>query len=165
MLTAAVIFATGVLSIPSVMVDVGAVPGSIILLAFTVLNGYSAIITGNFRKQYPTCHSIADMAGVVGGAVLRELTGALSIISYIITASSGVIGVSAAANALSSHAACTLWWYLVATVVIFIISSVRKFSQIGWLSWVGFVSVFAAVLVVVYDSATELMPVWMTDIT
>lgn len=108
MLTVAVIFATGVLLIPSVMVDVGAVPGSIILLAFTVLNGYSTILTGSFQKQYPSCHSITDIARVIGGVVHQELTGALSIISYIITALSGVISIFAAANTLSNHAVCTI---------------------------------------------------------
>ncbi|OQD61196.1 hypothetical protein PENPOL_c018G04537 [Penicillium polonicum] len=103
-----IIFATGVLLIPSVMVDVGAVPGSIILLAFTVLNGYSTILTGSFQKQYPSCHSITDIARAIGGVVLQELTGALSIISYIITALSGVISIFAAANTLSNHAVCTI---------------------------------------------------------
>ncbi|KAL4924012.1 uncharacterized protein BDV17DRAFT_295823 [Aspergillus undulatus] len=51
-----VIFATGVLSIPSVMFDSGAVPGSLVLVAFTVLNGYRAIIQGKFRKQRPGCY-------------------------------------------------------------------------------------------------------------
>ncbi|KAL4863819.1 hypothetical protein BDV12DRAFT_189415 [Aspergillus spectabilis] len=123
-----VIFATGVLSISSVMFDFGAVPGSIVLVAFTVLNGYSAIIQGNFRKQHPSCHSIADMAGVVGGVALQELTSVLFIGSYVITAASGIAGVSAVINALSTHAACTIWC---------------------WLTWVGFFSVFAGVLVVV----------------
>ncbi|KAL2837697.1 transmembrane amino acid transporter protein-domain-containing protein [Aspergillus pseudoustus] len=144
-----IIFATGVLSIPSVMFDLGAVPGSIVLVSFTVLNGYSAIIQGNFRRRHPSCHSIADMAGVVGGVVLREITSVLFVASYVITAASGIIGVSASLNALSSHAACTIWWSLIATVVIFLCASIRRFSNISWLTWVGFFSVFTAVLVVV----------------
>ncbi|KAL4877946.1 transmembrane amino acid transporter protein-domain-containing protein [Aspergillus karnatakaensis] len=144
-----VIFATGVLSIPSVMFDLGAVPGSIVLVAFTTLNGYGAVVQGNFRNRHPSCHSIADMAGVVGGVPLQELTGFLFIASHVITAASGVIGVSAAINALSTHAACTVWWSFLATVVIFLCASVRKFSHISWLSWVGFFSVLVAILVVV----------------
>ncbi|KAI9045352.1 putative neutral amino acid permease [Aspergillus affinis] len=128
------LFATGILSIPSVMYDLGAFPGAVNLVGWCLLNAYGAIILGDFRNRHPQCHSVADMAGVIGGPIAREIVGSMFIVSYVITAASGVIGVSAAFNALSLHAMCTVWWSVVATVIIAAFASVRKFSHIGWLT-------------------------------
>lgn len=144
------LFATGILSIPSVMYDLGAFPGAVNLVCWCLINAYGAIIFGEFRNLHPQCHSVADMAQVIGGPILREIVGFMFVISYVITAASGIIGVSAAFNALSLHAMCTVWWSVVATVIIAAFASVRKFSHIGWLTWVGFFSVLVAVFIIVY---------------
>ncbi|KAL4896036.1 transmembrane amino acid transporter protein-domain-containing protein [Aspergillus ambiguus] len=143
------LFATGILSIPSVMYDLGAFPGAINLIGWSAINAYGAIILGNFRNRHPQCHSVADMAQVVGGYIFKEIVGLMFIVTYVITAASGVIGVSAAFNALSLHAMCTVYWSVISTVIIALFASVRKFSHIGWLTWVGFISVFAAVFIIV----------------
>lgn len=57
-----VLFATGVLSIPSAMTELGAVGGALCLLGFGLLNCYVGIIQGNFRNKHPSCHTVADMA-------------------------------------------------------------------------------------------------------
>jgi len=41
----------------------------------------TAILQGNFRNRHAGCHSIADMAEVVGGPIVRELVGGLFIIA------------------------------------------------------------------------------------
>lgn len=82
--------------------------------------------------------------------MLREVVGFMFIVTYVITAASGIIGVSAAFNALSLHSLCTVWFSFISTIIIAGFASVRKFSHIGWLTWVGFVSILAAVLIVVY---------------
>ena len=89
------------------------------------------------------------MAQLVGGRPLRELVGALFLVTYIICGASGLLGVTVALNAVSSHAICTQWFSMVATIVIAIFASVRKFEKIAWLTWVGFLSIFVAVLIVV----------------
>lgn len=70
-LTLQVIFATGVLTIPSAMFVLGALPGAINVLGWQGLNTYCAIVQGNFRNRHAGCHSIADMANVVGGTWLK----------------------------------------------------------------------------------------------
>lgn len=105
-----VIFATGVLSIPTAMVSLGAVGGALNVIGWGAFNTYTAIIQGDFRNRHRGCHSIADMAEKVGGVVLREVTGALFIVAYVLCSGSGIIGVSVGLNALSTHAACTVWW-------------------------------------------------------
>lgn len=147
-----VIFATGVLSIPSLMYELGAFPGAVNVVGWTLLNTYCAILQGNFRNRYPGCHSIADMAQVIGGPVVKELVGLLFTVSYVIVAASGIIGVSTALNALSEHSTCTVWFTFIAAVIIAGCASVRKFSHIGWLTWVGFASVYIAVFIIVYAS-------------
>ena len=153
-----VIFATGVLSIPTAMYSLGAVGGSLSVIGWGLLNTYTAIVQGNFRNMHAQCHSIADMANVVGGWWLKELTGFLFIVAYVLCAGSGIIGVSVALNALSDHAACTVWWSFLATVVVIAAASVRKFQKIGWLTWAGFVSIFIAVLIVVIGVTTRDRP-------
>ncbi|PYH98673.1 hypothetical protein BO71DRAFT_447075 [Aspergillus ellipticus CBS 707.79] len=152
------LFATGILSIPSVMYDLGAFPGAVNLVGWCALNAYGAIVLGNFRTLYPQCHSVADMAQLTGGAIFRELVGFMFIATYVITAASGIIGVSAAFNALSLHATCTVWFSLISTVIIAACASVRKFSHIGWLTWVGFFSILTAVLIVVIGVTTRDRP-------
>ncbi|KAF7164370.1 hypothetical protein CNMCM5623_008958 [Aspergillus felis] len=156
-----VIFATGILSIPSVMYDLGAFPGAVNLLGWCTLNAYGAIVLGNFRNSYPGCHSIVDMVHLAGGRwgpLMREIVGVMFILAYVITASSGIIGVSAAFNALSRHALCTVYWSLISTAIVALFASVRKFAHIGWLTWVGFFSVFAAVFIIVIGVTTRDRP-------
>ncbi|KIV92497.1 hypothetical protein PV10_03788 [Exophiala mesophila] len=153
-----IIFATGVLSIPTAMYTLGAFPGAINIIAWTLLNAYCAIIQGNFRNSHAGCHSIADMAELVGGVVVKELVGFLFIAAYIICAGSGIVGVSAALNALSNHSLCTNWFTFIAAVIVAIFASVRKFEKIAWLTWVGTISVFTAVMVIVIGVTTRDRP-------
>ncbi|KAH6679074.1 putative N amino acid transport system protein [Halenospora varia] len=149
-----VIFATGVLSIPSAMYSLGALGGALSVIGWGALNTYTAVIQGNFRNAHAGCHSIADMANVLGGPILKELVGFLFLIAYILCAGSGILGVSIGLNALSTHAACTVWWSFLATVFVATTASVRKFHTIGWLTWAGFISIFLAVFIVVIAVTT-----------
>ncbi|EFX03515.1 amino acid transporter [Grosmannia clavigera kw1407] len=142
-----VIFATGVLSIPSTMYVLGAFPGAVNVLGWQGLNTYCAIVQGNFRNAHAGCHSIADMAHVVGGPWLREIVGVLFLVTYAIVGASGIFGASVGLNALSDHAICTNYFMLVAMVAVFILASVRKFEKIAFLTWAGFASVYIAVFI------------------
>ena len=131
------------------MFVLGAFPGAVNVLGWQALNTYCAIVQGNFRNSHAGCHSIADMAHHVGGAWLREVVGVFFLVTYAIVGASGIFGASVALNALSNHAICTNYFMLVATIAVFILSSVRKFEKIAWLTWGGFLSVFIAVFIVV----------------
>lgn len=89
-----IIFATGVLSIPTAMVSLGAVGGALNVVGWGALNTYTAVIQGNFRNRHLGCHSIADMAHEVGGVWLREIVGLLFVAAYVLCTGSGIIGVS-----------------------------------------------------------------------
>lgn len=151
-------FATGVLSIPTALYSLGAVGGALSVVGWGALNTYVAIIQGDFRNRHAGCHSIADMSAVLGGPILKELVGALFLIAYVLCTGSGILGVSIGLNALSTHAACTVWWSFLATVVVAVCASVRKFHSIGWLTWAGFVSIFVAVFIIVIAVTTRDRP-------
>jgi hypothetical protein len=83
------------------MYSLGAVGGALSVIGWGALNTYLGIVQGNFRNSHPGCHSIADMAEVLGGTVLKELVGALFLVAYVLCAGSGILGVSVGLNALS----------------------------------------------------------------
>ncbi|KAJ5234583.1 uncharacterized protein N7469_003751 [Penicillium citrinum] len=153
-----VLFATGVLSLPAALLSLGAVGGAISIVAWGVFNTYAFVIMGNFRLRRPHCHSVADMAEVVGGVIGKEVTGLLFIIGYVLVTGSGIVGVSTALNALSHHSACTVWWSFLAMAVTIAMASIRKLTHIGWLTYAGFISIYAAVLIVVIGVTTRDRP-------
>lgn len=144
-----VMIAVGVLSLPTTMDQLGAIGGMLAILAFGLFNTYCFVIFGDFRQKHPGCHSVADMAGVVGGWITKEIAGILFIIAFLLSTSAGIVGLSTGFNALSHHSICTVWWNLIATIIIGGISTMRKLHQIGWVTYVGFISIYAAVLIIV----------------
>jgi hypothetical protein len=146
-----VIFAVGVLTIPTAMYDLGAVGGTLSVVGWGLLNTWAAVIQGDFRNNHRGCHGIADMAEVslsfhllfwisnadmvkvVGGPIAREITGALFIIAYVLLTGSGILGVSIAFNVFSGHAVCTNWFSFVAMILIIAAASFRKMSQVSWI--------------------------------
>lgn len=153
-----VVFAVGVLSLPTTLSTLGAVGGTLCIFGFGVFNTYCFVIVGNFRERHRGCHSIADTAGVVGGPFFRELAGILFIIGNMLGTSSAIIGLGTALNALSYHAFCTVWWNLISTVIIALPASLRKFQNIGWVTYIGFISIYAAVLIVVIGVTQRARP-------
>ncbi|KAF4630768.1 hypothetical protein G7Y89_g7367 [Cudoniella acicularis] len=61
-----VIFATGILNIPTTMYSLGAVGGTLSVIGWALLNTYCGVILGDFRNNHKNCHSIADISGVLG---------------------------------------------------------------------------------------------------
>ncbi|KAF2794863.1 hypothetical protein K505DRAFT_349013 [Melanomma pulvis-pyrius CBS 109.77] len=148
------IFATGVLTIPSAMYTLGALPGAINVLGWQFLNTYCALVQGQFRHNHPGCHSIADMGNLVGGKIVKEITGILFLVAFVIVAASGMVGVSTALNALSNHSLCTNYFSIIAALMVGLAASARKFEKIAWITWAGFASVFIAVFIVVVSVTT-----------
>ncbi|OTA70374.1 amino acid transporter [Hypoxylon sp. EC38] len=149
------IFATGVLSrFPSAMYSLGALGGALSVVGWSFMNTYTAIIQGDFKTRHPECHTLADMGYAVGGVWLKELVGTLYLIAFVLCAGTGIVGLSTGFNALSDHAACTVWWAFLSTVIITVAASIRTLRNIGWLTWVGFLSIFTAVFIVVIGVTT-----------
>ncbi|KID73984.1 transmembrane amino acid transporter, partial [Metarhizium brunneum ARSEF 3297] len=108
------------------MLVLGPLPGALIVRGW-FLNTHCAIIQGDFRSSHAGCHSIADMAEMACGLWLKEVTRVFFLATYIIVCASGIFDTSVALVALSNHAACTNYFMLVATALVFLMSSIRKF--------------------------------------
>lgn len=153
-----ILCSTGIMSIPAAMASLGAVGGALVVVGWGVFNTYSAYIAGNFKQRHPHVHGISDMAGMVGGPVAREASEFLFVLAFLLGMGSGIVGVTTAINTFSNHAACTVWWSVIAMVVIIPIASIRKLHQIAWLTWVGFASILAAVFTVTIAVTTRDRP-------
>ncbi|KAL2211410.1 neutral amino acid permease [Sarocladium strictum] len=147
-------FSTGVLSIPTAFASLGALGGSLSVIGWGGLNTYTAYILGKFRNNHRQCHTVVDMAYLVGGSFLRELVSIIYLIGFVLVSGSGILGVSIGINTLSTHAACTVWWSFLATVVTASVASIRTFHNLGWATWAGCASIFVAVLIVVVGVTT-----------
>lgn len=89
------------------------------------------------------------MGNLVGGKIVRELTGILFLVAFVLVGASGIVGTSTALNALSNHSLCTNYFSIIATIMVFVAGSPRKFEKIAWVTWAGFLSVFTAIFIVV----------------
>lgn len=59
-------------------------------------------------------------------------------------AGSGMLSISIAFNALSTHGACTAVFVAVAAVIGFIFCSIQTLGRITWLAWVGVLAIISA---------------------
>ncbi|KAI1764158.1 amino acid transporter [Hypoxylon sp. FL1150] len=152
---AAVIFLKTIFAtVPSAMYSLGALGGALSVVGWSFMNTYTAMIQGDFKTHHPECHTLADMGYTVGGAWLKELIGVLYLVAYVLCTGTGIVGLSTGFNALSDHAACTVWWAFLSMVIITAAASIRTLRNIGWLTWVGFLSIFTAVFIVVIGVTT-----------
>lgn len=71
------------------------------------------------------------------------------LVAQILITAAGIVSCSTAFNALSEHGACTVVFSFVSAVLITGFSSVRTFSRLGWLTWIGFFTFFVAVFIFV----------------
>jgi len=69
--------------------------------------------------------------------------------STSICAGVSTLSLSIALNAVSKHVTCSIAFGFVAYFIISSVASIRKIHQLGWITWVGFGSIVAAVLTVV----------------
>jgi hypothetical protein len=87
------------------------------------------------------------MMGHFWGQTGRELVGVMIVLAQVLVSAAGIVTTATAFNALSNHSACTVVFALVSTILITLCSSVRTFSNLGWITWFGFVTFFISVFV------------------
>lgn len=82
------------------------------------------------------------------------------------------MGTSIAFNTLSDHGTCTTVFVAVAAIISYLFSSIRTLSRIGWLAWVGTMSVITSIFLVTiavtlqdHPSSVKLAPgqAWKSD--
>ncbi|GAA5859917.1 hypothetical protein JCM8547_004386 [Rhodosporidiobolus lusitaniae] len=142
-------FSLGILSIPAVMAPVGAVPGALLIIGWGAWNTWASFIEGEFRQRHPGMHGIQDMMALICGSIGREVVGTLFFVGYVLVTGSGYVAGAVAFNALSNHGACTVWFAFVTFVFCTASASFPRFSQIGILCWIGVISLYIAVFILV----------------
>ncbi|CAD6569446.1 MAG: hypothetical protein CYPHOPRED_003378 [Cyphobasidiales sp. Tagirdzhanova-0007] len=87
------------------------------------------------------------MGYTMWGPIGREVTGVLYIIAYVLVAGNGILGCAISLNALSDHATCTVAWSVITVVFCVAVACLPKFSQIGWLTWLGCFLIITSVFI------------------
>ncbi|KAF3051814.1 hypothetical protein E8E11_002995 [Didymella keratinophila] len=123
-------FAMSIPTTPNALATFGAVGGGLSLVAWIVLNPL-----------------LANMMGFLWGRVGRELVGVQIVIAQILISAGSIVSTSTALNALSELGGCTVVFALVSAIMIAMCSSIRTFSRLGWLTWFGFFTFFAAIFI------------------
>lgn len=160
----------GVLSIPSAFDILGLVPGVIILLVVAVITTWSDYMIGVFKLLHPTVYSIDDAGGLMFGHIGRVMLGFSFCLcrsflqrkrlfsdhtDWTFVAGSGILGISIGLNAVSTHGTCTAVFVAIATVVSFVLGSIRTLGRISWLAWVGFTCILTASGLIHYKSPSS----------
>ncbi|KAL2678524.1 hypothetical protein Neosp_009271 [[Neocosmospora] mangrovei] len=140
-------FAMSILSVPGALATLGAVGGALSIVGWHTLNTYTAVILGEFRNRHPECHTLADMCGRLWGRAGKEFVGLQILVAQVLISAAGIVSISTAFNAVSDHGTCTVVFTLVSAILITAFSSVRTFSHLGWLTWIGFFTFFVAVFI------------------
>ena len=89
------------------------------------------------------------MCAQMWGRAGRELVAIQILVAQVLITAAGIVSCSTAFNALSEHGACTVVFTFVSAALITGFSSVRTFSRLGWLTWIGFTTFFIAVFIFV----------------
>ncbi|KAF3006062.1 hypothetical protein E8E13_010942 [Curvularia kusanoi] len=148
----------GVLSIPATFHSLGLIPGVIIILVIAVMTSWSNYIIGQFKMRHPDIYGIDDVGRKIFGRVGYEVFGITFALFWIFVAGSGMLGISTALNALSSHGACTAVFVAVAAIVGFCLGSIQTLGKISWLAWIGIISILSSILILTIAVGVEDRP-------
>lgn len=158
----------GVLSIPSAFDTLGIIPGMICLLVIATITTWSDYMVGVFKLKHRSVYSIDDAGGLMFGPIGREVFGfvfclcefifdevrelLLTALDWIFVAGSGMLSLSIALNAVSSHATCTAVYVAIAAVVGIAFASIRTLGRISWLAWIGLFAILTASKITPFSS-------------
>jgi hypothetical protein len=76
----------------------------------------------------------------------------------IFVVGSAIVGATIGLNAVSAHATCTAVFVAVATILGFLLASVRTLGKVSWLGWIGLISILAAIFTVTISVGVQDRP-------
>ncbi|KAJ5082990.1 amino acid transporter [Penicillium argentinense] len=173
----------GVLSIPVAFDTLGIVPGVICLCVIAAITTWSDYMVGVFKLKHRDVYGIDDAGELMFGKTgkiffgfafcLCEYTDAeidFEATNWVFVAGSGMLGISIALNALSTHATCTAVFVAVAAVVGFMLSSIQTLGRMSIFAWVGLVCIVTGILIVTIAVGVQDRPsaapqdgIWVSD--
>ncbi|KAL4896846.1 transmembrane amino acid transporter protein-domain-containing protein [Aspergillus ambiguus] len=136
----------GVLSIPSAFDALGLIPGIICLIILASITTWSDYMIGAFKIRHPEVYD------------------------WIFVSGSGMLSISIAFNAVSTHGACTAIFVMLAAVIGFTFSSIRTLGRMSWLAWLGLFCILTSILIVTIAVGVQNRPaaapqeeIWVSD--
>ncbi|KAK1922367.1 putative amino acid transporter [Papiliotrema laurentii] len=137
----------GVLSLPFVLSTLGMVPGILCIIAVGIIMSWGEWMIGEFKLSHPEVYTIDDVGQIIFGRIGRETFALASLLFMIFAAGAGMLSMSVALNALSTHGACTAIFVAVSAIAAGLIGSIQTLGRIQALGWIGVVSILSAVIV------------------
>ncbi|GHJ84929.1 hypothetical protein NliqN6_1331 [Naganishia liquefaciens] len=153
------IIALGVLAMPTVLSATGGVPGSLIILVVGLLTTYSGHVVGQFKRNHPEVYSMDTVGYILAGRWGQEAFSIAYPLFMIFLSGSGFVAISIAFNAITTHATCTVVWVVIAAVGTFALASIQTLNKVGIVSWIGFISVMAAIMIITVAVGIQDRPV------
>lgn len=142
-------------SLPSILLELGIVPGLIAIVGFGLLSWYAGFQLLQFYKKHPHVVNIVDAARIVGGRPFAILTGVLVLVQLMFTCSSAIVTMSIALNTISRHAICTVGFMAVAAIFFYLICLPRTMKFVSMSGGPNAVGVLGGALLVIIGLAVS----------
>ncbi|GJD10805.1 N amino acid transport system protein [Galdieria sulphuraria] len=150
--------ALGVLSLPSVLLTVGMLPGILLIIGLGVIATYTGYNLGLFRLNHPTVCNMADAGEILWGPFGKYLLGAGQVIFLVFICGSHCLTGAIAMNTLTDNATCKVVWALITGVVAFFLTLPRTLDRISYLSFVSSASILTSVFITIIGTGVESAP-------
>jgi len=150
--------ALGVLSLPSVLLTVGMVPGIILIIGLGVIATYTGYNLGLFRLNHPTVCNMADAGEVLWGPFGKYLLGAGQVIFLVFVCASHCLTGAIAMNTLTDNATCKVVWSMATGVVAFFLTLPRTLERMSYLCFVSAASILTSVFITIVGTGVESAP-------
>ncbi|RSL47437.1 hypothetical protein CEP53_009916 [Fusarium sp. AF-6] len=139
-------FGLGALALPSVFKTLGLIPGLITLIGGALITYFSGVEIVWYYLAHPKVTNIAEMMRIVGGRPAEIITGIGLLLQLMMTASSAVVTISIALNAISEHAVCTVGYIAIACILCFMLCIPRTAKFLAQSGLPCILSILAAAL-------------------
>jgi hypothetical protein len=129
----------GILSLPSVLANVGLIPGVILLIGLGVMSSYSGYVMYQFRQAYPQIDSMAGSIEVLFSLVGmkrfgREFGAGAYIIFLVFCMASHILTWIICLQTLSSHSVCNIVWGVVGMAIFWVLDIPRTCKKMSYMS-------------------------------
>jgi len=124
----------GILSLPAAIAKLGLIPGIVCISVLGFLATYSGYVIGQWKLKYPKTLSFADVGEQLGGKWLGRLFGTAAVLSFVFVCAAHLLAFTVMMNVLTEHAACSVLFGLVGTVVSVVLSLPKTSKDISWIS-------------------------------
>lgn len=124
----------GILSLPSVLMTLGLIPGLFAILLIGLLATYTAYLYLQYWRRYPHINNLADALKILGGKPAFIIGGIFLIINLSFACASAVLTMSIALNTLTGHSMCTAGFVAIASLVCYVLCMPRTMNFVSYFS-------------------------------